>query len=234
MTGEVIKHLSDEQVNALGFAPDVTLAMQANLAVMRTLQEEIAILQKRLMERVQLLSSPPDCASSAGRPRTNARTPTLSRADSATASALWLPPDSALSLSLTSLCKVPQHTSLRYATEPPASASEYPMPGLPGSYARRRHNVEPRRAFYFGVLLSRVGHGLGLRTLWRPKFFLGRSTNSAAYADNTPTRPSCVVQNFSTAVIMQDDRTLHKKCSSKTRALAEFCSLRNSCLNADF
>ncbi|MGF6813067.1 transposase [Paraburkholderia sp. Clong3] len=54
MTGEVIKHLSDEQVNELGFAPDVTLAMQANLAVMRTLQEEIAILQKRLMERVQL------------------------------------------------------------------------------------------------------------------------------------------------------------------------------------
>jgi transposase len=54
MTGEVIKHLSDEQVNALGFAPDVTLAMKANLAVMRTLQKEIAILQKRLMELVQL------------------------------------------------------------------------------------------------------------------------------------------------------------------------------------
>ncbi|MGF6917923.1 IS110 family transposase [Paraburkholderia sp. 40] len=54
MTGEVIKHLSDEQVTALGFAPDVTLAMQASQAVMRTLQEEIIILQKRLMERVQL------------------------------------------------------------------------------------------------------------------------------------------------------------------------------------
>ena len=55
-----------------------------------------------------------DCASSAGMPRTNARTPTLSRADSAIASALWLPPDSALSSSFTSFCKVPQHTSPRY------------------------------------------------------------------------------------------------------------------------
>ncbi len=71
MTEEVIKHLSDEQVNALGFALDVTLAMQANLAVMRTLQEEIAILQKRLMERVQL--RPDYCAAEVDtrcRPRT--------------------------------------------------------------------------------------------------------------------------------------------------------------------
>ncbi|MDH6153389.1 hypothetical protein OKW46_007379 [Paraburkholderia sp. WSM4179] len=50
------------------------------------------------------LGPPRDCASSAGRPCTNARTPTLSRADSATASALWLPPDSALSLPFTSFC----------------------------------------------------------------------------------------------------------------------------------
>jgi transposase len=32
----------------------VTLAMQANLAVMQTLQEEIGIIEKRLMERVKL------------------------------------------------------------------------------------------------------------------------------------------------------------------------------------
>ena len=36
------------------FAPDVTLAMQSNLAVMQTLQEEIGIIEKRLMERVKL------------------------------------------------------------------------------------------------------------------------------------------------------------------------------------
>jgi hypothetical protein len=54
MTSETIKHLSDDEVNALGFAPDVTLAMKASLAVMRTLQEEIATLQKRLMKCVQL------------------------------------------------------------------------------------------------------------------------------------------------------------------------------------
>ena len=43
-----------EHVNGFGFAPDVTLAMQANLAVMQTLQEQIAALEKRLMERVKL------------------------------------------------------------------------------------------------------------------------------------------------------------------------------------
>jgi len=42
------------QVNGFGFASDVTLAMQANLAVMQTLQEEIGIIEKRLMERVKL------------------------------------------------------------------------------------------------------------------------------------------------------------------------------------
>jgi transposase len=54
MQAERVKHLDITQVNGFGFAPDVTLAMQANLAVMQTLQEEIGIIEKRLMERVKL------------------------------------------------------------------------------------------------------------------------------------------------------------------------------------
>jgi hypothetical protein len=54
MPGETVKRLDQAQVNGLGFAPDVTLAMNANLAVMQTLQDEIARLEKRLMERVKL------------------------------------------------------------------------------------------------------------------------------------------------------------------------------------
>jgi transposase len=42
------------QVSGFGFAPNVTFAMQANLAVMQTLQEEIRIIEKRLIERVKL------------------------------------------------------------------------------------------------------------------------------------------------------------------------------------
>jgi transposase len=52
--GERVKRLDEMQVNGFGFASDVTLAMQANLAVMQTLQEEIGIIEKRLMERVKL------------------------------------------------------------------------------------------------------------------------------------------------------------------------------------
>ncbi|MFL9989638.1 IS110 family transposase [Paraburkholderia sediminicola] len=51
--GEQVKRLNEAQVDGFGFAPDVALAMQANLAVMQTLQEEIGILEKRLMERVK-------------------------------------------------------------------------------------------------------------------------------------------------------------------------------------
>ena len=40
--------------NKLGFAANVTLATQANLAVMQTFQEEIGIIEKRLMARVKL------------------------------------------------------------------------------------------------------------------------------------------------------------------------------------
>lgn len=35
-------------MNELGFAPDVALAMKANLAVMLTLQSEIAVVERRL------------------------------------------------------------------------------------------------------------------------------------------------------------------------------------------
>ncbi|HKR46544.1 MAG TPA: transposase [Paraburkholderia sp.] len=41
-------------MNGSGFASDVTLAMQADLAVVQTLQEEIRIIEKRLMERMKL------------------------------------------------------------------------------------------------------------------------------------------------------------------------------------
>lgn len=54
MQGERVKRLDEMQVNGFGFASDVTLAMQANLAVMQTLQDEIGIIEKRLMERVKL------------------------------------------------------------------------------------------------------------------------------------------------------------------------------------
>lgn len=54
MTSKTIKCLVDEQVDGLGFAADVALAMKANLAVMRTLQEEIGILEERLAQRVKL------------------------------------------------------------------------------------------------------------------------------------------------------------------------------------
>jgi transposase len=54
MQGERVKRLDEMQGNGFGFASDVTLAMQANLAVMQTLQEEIGIIEKRLMERVKL------------------------------------------------------------------------------------------------------------------------------------------------------------------------------------
>jgi transposase len=53
MQGERVKRLDEAQVNGFGFAPDVLLAMQANLAVMQTLQEQIGIVEKRLMERVK-------------------------------------------------------------------------------------------------------------------------------------------------------------------------------------
>ncbi|MDB5787462.1 MAG: Transposase [Caballeronia mineralivorans] len=54
MTGEMIKRLGEEQVDGFGFAPDVALAMKANLAMMQTLQSEIAALKRQLAERATL------------------------------------------------------------------------------------------------------------------------------------------------------------------------------------
>ena len=54
LTSAKVQRLTDEQIVALGFAPDVTLAMQANAAVMRSLQQQIEKIEERLQERVQL------------------------------------------------------------------------------------------------------------------------------------------------------------------------------------
>ena len=54
MRGEVVKRLTGEQVEALGFVPDVTLAVESNRAVMQALQQQIGALEKRLKERVSL------------------------------------------------------------------------------------------------------------------------------------------------------------------------------------
>src|SRR5229473_2355265 len=54
MKGEVVKRLTAEQVEGLGFAPDVALAMEANRAVSQALGQQIAALEKRLKERVSL------------------------------------------------------------------------------------------------------------------------------------------------------------------------------------
>jgi transposase len=54
MKGVVAKQLTADQVEALGFAPDVTLAVQCNRAVSQVLQEQIVALEKRLKERVKL------------------------------------------------------------------------------------------------------------------------------------------------------------------------------------
>jgi transposase len=49
-----VQRLTDEQIVALGFAADVTLAMQTNAAVMRSLQQQIEKIEERLQERLQL------------------------------------------------------------------------------------------------------------------------------------------------------------------------------------
>jgi transposase len=54
MSGNAIKRLSADEVDALGFTADVALALKANLAVSHSLQEQIAVLEKRLQERVSL------------------------------------------------------------------------------------------------------------------------------------------------------------------------------------
>ena len=53
MTGDRVKRLSAQEVQALGLPEDVTLGLQANVAVIGTLNEEIAKLEKHLLERLK-------------------------------------------------------------------------------------------------------------------------------------------------------------------------------------
>jgi len=53
-SSNAIKRFTVEQVEALPFAPDVVLALQANRAVSEVLQQQIAALEQRLQERVRL------------------------------------------------------------------------------------------------------------------------------------------------------------------------------------
>ena len=54
MRSAQVQGLTAEQIEVMGYAPDVTLALQANAAVMKTLLSQIAVLEKRLQERVHL------------------------------------------------------------------------------------------------------------------------------------------------------------------------------------
>jgi transposase len=54
LRGNEVKRLTAEAVRALGFPEDVTLSLQANVAVMRALQEQIDTIERRLLERVNL------------------------------------------------------------------------------------------------------------------------------------------------------------------------------------
>ena len=54
MTSREVKQLTTERIDALGFAPDVTLALKANLAISDALRQQIELLEKRLQERVRL------------------------------------------------------------------------------------------------------------------------------------------------------------------------------------
>jgi transposase len=54
LSGEVVKRMTAAQVEELGFAPDVALAVEANRAVSQALAQQIAALEQRLKERVRL------------------------------------------------------------------------------------------------------------------------------------------------------------------------------------
>ena len=54
MKGEAVKRLTTEQVDELGFAPDVALSLEANRAVSQALGQQIEALERRLEERVSL------------------------------------------------------------------------------------------------------------------------------------------------------------------------------------
>jgi transposase len=53
MTSNQIKRLTDEAIDSLPMAADVSLAIKANVAVIATLQSQIEVLEKRLQERVK-------------------------------------------------------------------------------------------------------------------------------------------------------------------------------------
>ena len=54
MKGEAVKRLTPAQVDAFAFAPDVSLAVEANRAVSQTLSQQIEALEKRLKQAVIL------------------------------------------------------------------------------------------------------------------------------------------------------------------------------------
>ena len=54
MSTKAVKRLTAEQVEELGFMPDVALALEANRAVSQALGQQIETLEKRLKERVSL------------------------------------------------------------------------------------------------------------------------------------------------------------------------------------
>lgn len=53
-SGYAIKKMTADEVTALGFAPDVALAVQANCAVCAVLQEQIKLVEDRLAKQVQV------------------------------------------------------------------------------------------------------------------------------------------------------------------------------------
>jgi transposase len=53
MTGDQVKRLSAQQVEALGFGEDVRLGLQANVAVIGALNAEIAKLERRLLQQLK-------------------------------------------------------------------------------------------------------------------------------------------------------------------------------------
>lgn len=54
MSSAAVKKLTAEQVEQLGFAPDVALALESNRAVCQVLQQQIDAIEQRIQERVSL------------------------------------------------------------------------------------------------------------------------------------------------------------------------------------
>jgi transposase len=53
LSSALVRDLTDEGINQMRLPPDVALAMQANLAVIKTLSTQIELLEKRLAEKVE-------------------------------------------------------------------------------------------------------------------------------------------------------------------------------------